>query len=57
MDCAAGAAASKLEIRHYSRKDQDIQSTRSVLCPAGALNVFFQELGGKLTLIGTAVFT
>jgi len=53
----AGAADSKLEIRHYFRKDQDIQITRSVLCPAGALNVFFQELGGKLTLIGTAVFT
>ncbi len=52
-----GAADSKIEIRHYFRKDQDIQITRSVVCPAGALNVFFQELGGKLTLIGTAVFT
>ena len=53
----AGAADSKLEIRRYFRKDQDIQIVRAVTCPAGALNVYFQELGGKLTLIGTAVFT
>lgn len=52
-----GAADSKIEIRHYFRKDQDIQVVRAVTAPAGALNVYFQELGGKLTLIGTAVFT
>ena len=53
----AGAADSRLEIRHHFRRSQGIQITRAASCPAGALNVFFQELGGKLTLIGTAVFT
>ena len=53
----AGAANSRLEIRHHFRKDQAIRITRAVTCPAGALNVYFQELGGKLTLIGTSVFT
>ena len=53
----AGAADSRLEIRHHFRRDQGIQITRAASCPAGALNVFFQELGGKLTLIGTSVFT
>jgi len=53
----AGAANSRIEIRHFFRRDQVIQITRAVTCPAGALNVYFQELGGKLTRIGTAVFT
>ncbi len=53
----AGAADSRIEIRHYFRRDQDIQITRDAGAPSGALNVYFQELGGKLTLIGTATFT
>lgn len=53
----AGAANSRIEIRHVFRRDQVIQITRAAGCPAGALNVYFQELGGKLTLIGTSVFT
>lgn len=53
----AGAADSRIAIRHVFRKDQDLQVVRAVTCPAGALNVYFQEEGGKLTLIGTAVFT
>lgn len=57
VNVLAGAADSRIHIRHFFRRDQEIQITRSVVCPAGALNVFFQELGGKLTLIGTAVFT
>jgi hypothetical protein len=52
-----GAASSRIEIRHYFRKDQGIQITRAVTCPAGTLNVYFQELGGKLTLIGTSTFS
>ncbi len=53
----AGAANSRIEIRHYFRRNQGIQITRAVGALAGALNVYFQELGGKLTLIGTATFT
>lgn len=53
----AGASGSKLELRHHFRRDQNIQITRDAGAPAGALNVYFQELGGKLTLIGTSVFT
>ncbi len=53
----AGAAGTRSAIRNLFRKDQDIQITRAVTCPAGALAVYFQEEGGKLTLIGTSVFT
>lgn len=53
----AGAAGSRLEIRHYFRKDQGIQITRALGALAGTVNVYFQEEGGKLTLIGTATFT
>lgn len=52
-----GVADSKIAIRNLFRKDELLQVVRAVTCPAGALNVYFQEEGGKLTLIGTSVFT
>ena len=53
----AGAAGSLITIRQLFRRLQGITIMRAASCPAGALNVYFQELGGKLTLIGTSVFT
>ena len=44
-------------IRHLFRRDQDVQISRDAGTPAGALNVYFDDQAGKLTLIGTATFT
>ncbi len=57
LNLDAGVAGSFHRIGHYFRKDQDIQIARVAGALAGTLNVYFQELGGKLTLIGTATFT
>ena len=53
----AGVANSRIAIRSMFRRAQGITIFRAVTCPAGALNIYFDDQFGKLTLIGTAVFT
>lgn len=53
----AVAANGRASIRHVFRRDQDVQISRDVGTPAGALNVYFDDQNGKLTLIATATFT
>ncbi len=52
-----GAAGTFTRIRQIFRRSQGISIARAATCPAGALNVYFDDTFGKLTLIGTSVFT
>lgn len=57
LNLDAGVAGSFHRIDHLFRKDQDIQVARVAGALAGAVNVYFDDQFGKLTLIGTATFT
>ena len=57
LNLDAGVSGSRHRIGHLFRKDQDIQVARIAGALAGAVNVYFDDQFGKLTLIGTSVFT
>ena len=57
LNLDAGISGSHHRIGHLFRKDQDIQVARVAGALAGAVNVYFDDQFGKLTLIGTATFT